>query len=261
MKFDQPDFLRPIRDDNRDEYILVEFHRTFVNTNMSILENIFQAYLKDKSLLYILPDIAHYATLDPNKMYDATVLFNHPYQMIKSISRDQLSVELSQKYAETFQEPYHFSHLHHTRLEFMLREMLEHSFVKTIYIFAPKFTDEMKSYLQNIFEGKGLGSRILLVEGNFKECISEISQITTIFMSNVEDLIQVYNENPHLLDGKYILISDGYENMTADEKDPSQLTYVGLDLFQHLLQDRKCMISYIYPNCIEKNLSRKEEPQ
>ena len=90
MSIDYPDYLRPISDDNRDEYILVEFHRTFINTNMSLLQNLFEAYLKDKLLLSILPGIADFAALDPNKMYDATVMFNHPAQMIKEMSLEPL---------------------------------------------------------------------------------------------------------------------------------------------------------------------------
>lgn len=258
MPIDYPDYLRPISDDNRDEYILVEFHRTFINTNMSLLQNLFEVVLKDKSLISILPGIADFAALDPNKMYDATVMFNHPAQMIKEMSQDRLSDEICNLYAEQFMEPYHFSNLHYTRLEFMIHEMLEHKFVKTIFLFAPSWNDEMKAYLQNIFRGQGLGTRVLLVAGNFEDCISELPQITTIFMSNVQDLLKVYEKDPNLLNGKYILISDGYENMEPSKTDPSNVTYIGLDLFEKLQKERKCMITYIYPSSIEKTIHKPE---
>ena len=250
MEITNPDFLRPIRDDNRDEYILVEFHRVLVNTNMALLRNLFQASLKDKSLLELLPNLGAFAKLNLDQMYDATVLYNYPNEFVEELSMNRFSSEIADKYVEKFQEPYHFEQLHRSRLSFILHELLDHAFVKNLYIMAPHYTDEMKRYINEIFDGKGVGSRILLVEGNLQDSLSELSQITTVFMSNVSDLIQAESFTPGVINGKMFLIADGYANFEIDERGELQYQYV--KLFEEWKREKRCMVDYMYPSCIEK---------
>lgn len=261
-----PDFLRPIGDDNRDERLLIEFHRTYKNTNFSLMRNIMKRITEDHELFQILPNIVTFARLpDNNARYDATVLYNHPEDLVFFLSKERLSMDMCKQYANAFLYPLLLENLHATRLEFAISQLASHAFIKEIYFFADKFTTEMQGYLVHAFGPDIFKEKIRLIEGPMKDCFIEIPQITTAFVSNASEVIELYHEHPEALYKKMIVISDGYDNYEElDEetakKDPSHLriNYKYLDLFQSLHKARQAEISYAFPFCIESNTERKE---
>lgn len=249
--YNSPDFLRPIRDNNRSEYILVQFHRTLKNTNMSLLKNLFEATLKHRDLLSLFPNLANYAKMTLDDQYTQTVMYNYPWELVYNFSNETLSSEMCQQYAELFQEPYGFQYLHETRMEGVLRHLLEQDFVKEIYIFADKFTSEMKAYITHLFNGKGIGSRVIPIEGTFQECLLALPQITTIFMSNSSDFFELNQFYPKEVLNRFFIITDGFDNFQPT-KDGKSFEYRGMRLFDQLDHEKKCTVAYSYPYCIPK---------
>lgn len=248
------DFLRPIRDDNRDEYFLVDFHRVLVNTNMSLVLNLFERALQDHSIIELFPTLHSYSKLDVNQLYDTTVLYNYPHELIQNLSADRISADLAVAFRDQFMEPYHFDKLHYTRVGFILHEVLQHSFLKKIYLRAPKFTGEMVSYLRNIFGSSEVGSRIVLIEGNLHDSLTDLPQITTVFMSNTSDLIDAYQIDEKLIEGKLFVIMDGYDNFIPDPSDNQKFIYAYTDFFERWKAERRCIATYVYPAAIKKRV-------
>ena len=276
MPFDasHPDYMRPIRDANREEYFLVEFHRTLKNTNYSIVRNLIQLCADDEELRSIFPKLNHFASIeDPNKLYHATVLYNRPEELIRFLSGDQLPPEMCNQFATTLMKHLGLETLHTTRLEYVIHELLQQKFLQKVYIFADKFTTEMQSYLVHTFGGSYFSeNRICLVEGNFYDCITAIPEVTSVFISNFADLEYAYDLSPECIRGKMIVISDGYDNLEplemgsgpdAPKKERDQpshkMTYRGLDLFAKWKKSKIAEAGYSYPYCIDASTSEERK--
>jgi hypothetical protein len=247
----QPDFLRPIGTKNRDEYILVEFHRVLKNTNMSLLYNLMKRSQQDPSLLEIFPSLGSYAHLSLDNLYNATVLYNYPFELVQNLCRGQLSVDMCVEYAEAYATPYLFDKLHRTRIEVILKHLLEQKFVKQIFIFAPSYNDEMKAYFAQNWGSVGVPSRVLPIMGNLQDCLLTYREITTVFMSNITDLVQVEQFFPELLKQKMFVIMEGYDNFEVD-KESGTMTHSYTDMAKRLDKEEIASIGYAYPHCIPK---------
>ena len=111
-----PDFMRPIRDANREEYFLVEFHRTLKNTNMALLRNMIMAGAKDPDFLKIFPNLYYFARMTSNDdLYNATVMYNRPDELVRFLAKDRISADLCLAYAQEYMEPLQLERLHNTR--------------------------------------------------------------------------------------------------------------------------------------------------
>jgi hypothetical protein len=243
------DFLRPIAGGNRDEYILVEFHRTLKNTNMALLNNLFARAKDDPELMQIFPKLIEYAKMTSDTRYDASVVFNKPRDLIFNLSGEKLSEELCQQYADAFKEPYKFPNLHTTRMEVVLHHLCEQDFVKKLYIFADKFSNEMKAYVAQTFGDVGVGTRVVALEGNLEDCLLSMPEITTVFMSNFSDLEPIYKSHMEVIKGKYIIISHGYGNMVPSQ-DHKRLEYAGMRTFAKWHKKKIADVAYGYPYAI-----------
>lgn len=264
MPYNSPDFLRPIRDANREEYILVEFHRVLKNTNMSLVYNLISAAATDEEIISLLPGLAEYTKKSLDELYDMTVLFNYPHEMVKTMSNDQLSVEMCEQYASYFATPYNMQMLHTTRMEGVLRSLLKTKFVKKLFIFAPEFNDEMKMYIARMFYDQQIGSKVICLEGTYEECMLEHPEITTVFQSNVTDLLSLAQFHPGCVKNKFFVVAEGYFNVEPSE-DGKRAIYIDLKSLTKLVKEKTCEIAFAYPFCIPKNpevdLGRKDEPQ
>ena len=261
-----PDFMRPIRDANREEYFLVEFHRTLKNTNMALLRNMIMAGARDPDFLKIFPNLYYFARMTSNDdLYNATVMYNRPDELVRFLSKDRLSADLCLAYAKEYMEPLQLERLHNTRLEYVILQLLEKEFLRKVYIFADKFTIDMQGYLVRVFGSEALDSkRIVPIEGYFYDCITEIPEVTTAFISNFDDLEQALALSPGCINGKMIIISDGYDNLEPiesstladpnkkeDGEPPHKLQYKGLELFAKWNKEKRAEVGYAYPYCIE----------
>ena len=255
-----PDFLRPIRENNREEIFLIEFHRVYKNTNMSIFRNLIKEAKKDMEMLDIFPHLLTVSKLDgPTSRYLATVLYNRPEKLVQYLSDDRLVWETASLYVEQFSRPYDLSQLHNTRMEFVVRELLQESpFLRKIYFVAPHFDREMQEYLVLSLGKANFDSRkIQLVEGTVPDCVSAFPEITSMFISNFSDFEEIYDHTPDALNGKMVVIADGYENMeikpgTEEDKEP-EMVYRGLDIFEKLHKEKRAECTYMFPYPIEKD--------
>ena len=249
-----PDYLRPIRSGNRDEYFLIEFHRVFKNTNMSILRNMLERSQDDEEILQLFPNLIEYAKMPIDALYNVTVMYNHPEQFVFNLSKETLSMDMCRSFVEVFREPYHFEYLHTTRMEAILRNLIEQQFVKKVYLIADRFTTEMKSYLSSTIEPKYLGTKVSAIEGNLIDAFDSIPELTTVFMSDSCDFETLYQYNSELVKNKFFVIYDGYDNLEpVDPNDPqSRMQYAKTELINRLAKDRICEVAYAYPFCIDK---------
>lgn len=254
-----PDYLRPIRDNNREEIFLVEFHRVFKNTNMSLIRNLAVEASNDIEIMKLFPNLVFFARLQGNdERYAASVLYNKPEDLVQYLSNNQLSIELCQEFAHRFGQPYNFQYLHHTRLEIVIRNLLEHAFLKKVYFFADTFTKEMQSFIIQTYADYFREHKIELLEGKYTECMTEVPGITTAFISNFEDFKEVYDHSPEYIYGRMIVIADGYDNLeprkvtNPNDMEP-KMQYKGLELFDKLNREKKAEISYMFPHAIETN--------
>ena len=264
MPYNSPDFLRPIRDANRDEHILVEFHRVLKNTNMSLVYNLISAAVEDETIIQFLPGLADYTKKSLDELYDMTVLYNYPHEMIRTMSRDKLSVELCTQYANAFATPYNMQMLHTTRMEGVIRNLLKTNFVKTLYIFAPHFNEEMKMYIARMFYDQQIGVKVICLEGNYEECLLDHPEITTVFQSNISDLVSFAQFYPDSIQKRFFVIADGYFNVEPTKVGKGAI-YINLDFLSKLIKNKVCEIAFAYPHSIPKNpdveLGRKDETQ
>ena len=245
------DLLRPIGTDNRDEYILVEFHRCLKNTNMSILHNLAAAVKTEPFLAELFPALKDFVGMSKDVRYAMSSMYNRHWEFLRMMLKDnegRLSEDLLKRYAETYLYPLHLNYLHTTRLEVVLHQLSLQDFVKHIYITAPKFTDEMKSYLVALFGADTVDKKIVCLENDPKDVLLELPDITTAFLSNSDDVLEVVERNRDCLTGKYIVVVEGYGNLLpAKENQMSHFIHVGDDVFRKLQEQRICVVAHMYP--------------
>lgn len=249
MQFNMPDFLHPLGDDNRDEVILIEFHRVLKNTNMAILRNLYYAIIDNFDLTKVFPNAVTYMKLGLDAKYDTTVLFTGE-DFIYNLSGEKLNRDFCSDYVRLLRDPLLIPSLHVTRVESMLREFLKHEFVKKVYIVADKFTNEMEQFMRETFQSL-LDSRLFCVEGDIQSALTDLD-VTTAFISDSEDVHQIVTKNRDSLKDKMILVMDGYHNVYLDDKKDLQYKY--MEEFVKLGEDKIANVGYIYPHCISKGL-------
>lgn len=245
------DLLRPIGTDNRDETILVEFHRCLKNTNMSILHNLAAAAKTEPFLPMLFPALNDFVKMSKDVRYAMSSMYNRHWEFLRMMLKDtdqRLPKELLEQYAETYLYPLHLNYLHTTRLEVVLHQLSLQNFVKRIYVTAPKFTDEMKSYLVSLFGADIVDDKITCVENDPKEVLLEDKSVTTAFLSNSDDVLEIAKHDLDCLRGKYIVVVEGYGNLLpVKDSQMSHFIHVGDDVFRKLQEDRICVVAHMYP--------------
>lgn len=262
---EHPDYMRPIRDDNRAEYFLIEFHRSFKNTNEAVVRNLMTACLDDESLLKIFPNIGSFTKLAPEQLYTATVLYHTPNELVEFLCDGKLSPEMIVEWANTLRMPYRFDLMMPTRMEFVVKNLLTHknSFLKKVYLAADTFTMEMQEYLVHFFGAQLIDEkRVVPLEGNMVDCMSEIAEVTTVFLSNFGDFETLIDRSPGALKNRMFIISEGYDNMEPLEGEnpdgDTKYQFKGLKLFDELRKKRVAEVGYAFPHCINLNQERTE---
>ena len=94
-----------------------------------------------------------------------------------------------------------------TMPELLLNRLISEDFVKRIYIYAPWFSDNVKTYLMRYYRES---PKIYLLETDLKGMIEYKDKMTTIFVENVDelmDIIQSYPENTQVFKGMQFNIS------------------------------------------------------
>lgn len=247
MPWVNPDFNTPLSDNNRDEYILVDFHRALKNTNMCILKNLFKAAIDDPNIMKIFPELIKLSKMTLDQQYDAVAIFSH-VGLINVLAHGKLTLEMCQNYAEAMLEPMELEYLHTTRVEMVLAEFLKHGFTKKVYIRADKWTKEMTSYVSMCFGG--YGDRVFAIEGSLLDCQRDYL-ITTAFVSNADEVHEIITEKPELIQGRMYVIMDGVMNLEFPEGNTDGV-YKYMDEFKSLHDKKIAAVGYMYPHCMPK---------
>lgn len=95
-----------------------------------------------------------------------------------------------------------------TVMELMVARLASEDFVKGIYLYAPWFSDVTKAYISNIYRENT--NKIFLIEGSLKNIIETRKEMSTIFVENVDDLmdiIQLQDDGAKILKNKFFVIS------------------------------------------------------
>lgn len=250
MSLLNPDFNRPMSNDNRDEYILVDFHRALKNTNMCILKNLFKAAIDDPEIVKIFPQLMNATSLSIDQQYDFTAIYS-PIGLLRVLSNGKLSDTTLQSYVENLMEPMELEYLHTTRIQMILREFLQHDFTKKIYIRADNWTNEMSLYVYEMFKDMKGNDRITAVEGSLEDCLRDYF-ITTAFISDSDSLHQVIVNEPDLVKGRMFIIIDGMMNLESENAEEGKTDYKYLKEFESFQEKKIAAVGFVYPHCLPK---------
>ena len=88
---------------------------------------------------------------------------------------------------------------------------------------------------------------VICLNANFLHC-----SIHCFSISNFSDFQSVYQHSPECLNGKLIVIADGYENFEIYGDKKEDIRYKGMDIFQKLHDEKRAEGSYMFPYAIEK---------
>lgn len=245
------DLLTPIGTDNRDEVILVEFHRCLKNTNMSILHNMAKAVRTEPNLELIFTGLKDFVKMSKDVRFMVSSLYNRHWEFVRMLLKEhmnQIPEPMIRDYAEAYLHPLHLGYLHTTRLEVVVKMLSEKEFVKKIYVTAPEFTDEMKAYLVALFGAETVDTKIVCAANDPNDVLREDPSVTTAFLSNADDVLELVRENHDQLKGKYIVLLEGYGNLVPiDDQKLDSFRHVGDDVFKKLQEDRICVVAHMYP--------------
>lgn len=249
-----PDFLHPIGTKNRDEALLVPFHRVLKNTNMSAIINLTERMAEDPDIQTVFPGLLDFTNASALDMYAYSVMFPEPHLMLQELSDGALSVDTAIQFAEEFMKPLHVNRLHKTRLEIMINQLIRQPFIKKLYIQADRVTMEIADYvMQEILQYIELAQskcELHLLEGDFMEVFRDTPDITTCFLNTsfqFDEIVDTLGEDG-LVDKAFIIMDNKYDYIadTTISKEPI-VKHRELDRFKKYLQREICAVSYMYP--------------
>lgn len=261
------DFLHPIGTKNRDEALLIPFHRCFKNTNMSVIINLADRMAEDYDILKLFPGLMEIVDSTALQMYQYSVMFTEPHLMLHDLSKGALSVDTAIAFAEEFLKPLHIERLHKTRIEAMINQLIKQPFIKKLYIQADSVTMEIANYVMeeilHYIQVSRSKCELHLVEGAFMEIYHDTPDLTTIFLNSsyqFDEIVETFGDDN--LRGKCFIIMDNRFDYEADHtigKDPV-MRHRNTEKFKSYLKREICAVSYMYPYPFATKEEPKEEP-
>lgn len=248
------DFLHPIGTQNRDEVLLIPFHRALKNTNMSVIINLTERMANEPDIQKIFPGLIKFLESNALDMYAYSVMFPQPHLMLQELSEGALSVDTAIQFAEEFMRPLHLDRLHKTRLELMVNQLTQQKFIKKLYIQADTVTMEIADYIGReivqYIESTHSQCEFHLIEGQFMEVFHNIPDLTTVFLNTsyqFDEIVDSFQEDA-LVDRCFIIMDNKFDYVadTTASKEPI-VKHRELDRFKSYLDRQICAVSYMYP--------------
>lgn len=148
--------------------------------------------------------------LDPSRLFSLTSFYTSlsfldaMYKSNKTVSKEDLEKDYSE--IMSYLNPKTASP---TQMEIIIIRLLEEDFVKKLYIYSPWFSPEVKDYILNTLVTKNR-DKVYLIEGRVRDIYQSHTDITTLFVDEVDDLmdlIQSYPDHDKNLYEKFFVIS------------------------------------------------------
>lgn len=233
------DPFHPIGYDNRDEYILVPFHRVLKNTNMGIFQNL-SKYVRLNRAFKMFPRMANAAQLDEEQFRVMVDLFDDPKVMINTMADGKLSDEKLEEIYQKVSDPLNLTTTYTSGVEESLMGLVTRQFTKKIYVSCDSVTKEIASYIaQNLYcHAHGYGyTEVRLIQGSTLDVFGQFEDITTCFLEDASLMIKLAERYPDRLEKRFFIVKANY-------LDVDQRRY--LDEFNHLMDRNACVISYMF---------------
>lgn len=202
-------FLSPIGK-NRDEVIAIPFNGWIKNVGEMMIKSImstgkiYEWYSKYPFIKEITMDLEATRLFNMTSFYTALSFLDTMYKSNRKIQK----ADLERDYSEimSYLNPKSASI---TQMEIIIVRLLEEDFVKKLYIYSPWFNPEIKDYIINNLITKNR-DKVFLIEGRVRDIFRLYPDVTTLFVDEVEDLmdlIQSYPEHDKGLYEKFFVIS------------------------------------------------------
>lgn len=233
------DPFHPIGYDNRDEYILVPFHRVLKNTNMGIFQNL-SKYVRLHRAIKTFPRLVNASHLDQDQFKIMVDLFDDPRVMINTMADGKLSEEKLEEIYAQVSDPLNLTMIYTSGVEEALRGLMSRQFTKKIYISCDSVTKEIGSYVaDNLYRhARSFGyTDVRLIQGTTLEVFEEFPDITTCFLENANVMMDLAVKFMDRLKGRYFIVKAAYP-------DVDQRRYI--DEFNRLMELKSCVISYMF---------------
>lgn len=202
------DFLAHIGD-NRNEVIAIPFNGWIKNIGEMMIKyilstgKIYEWYAKYPFIKDITPVLEHRKLFNMTSFYTSLSFLNAMYESNNNIPKQDLQRDFSE--IMSFLNPNTASI---TQMEIIIIRLLEEDFVQKMYIYSPWFSKEIREYIDKLITKNR--HKVYLVEDDVVGTFKSHSDITTMFVDEVEnlmDLIQSYPDHDRNMMNKFFVIS------------------------------------------------------
>ena len=246
-----PDYMLPLDNSDRAEYILVPFSNIIRSVNQAIC--IFMLQHQEEFSFEEYPKLSEFiidGKVDGDKLYNEVSRI--PNRFLISYLKGDLKLVEKRDYSsisESIRLRYDIFQSYHTRMEAALARLSQSNLVKGIFI--------QDYYLQQDVSMQNFIDRLFDKNLIHKDCFIEYSvwsifvilkhdrRITTVYFEEIAEAIWVLkNSEPEILEGKAFFIStgpcvNGYNNLEDTAKQ--------IDELNKLAVKKKVQINYFFP--------------
>ena len=202
-------FLSPI-DKNRDEVIAIPFNGWIKNIGEMMVKSImstgkiYEWYNKYPFIKDLTMNLEAARLFNTTSFYTALSFLDAMHKSNKNIEKADLEKDYSE--IMSYLNPKSAAV---TQMEIIIIRLLEEGFLKKMYIYSPWISPEVRDYVSNTLITKNR-DKVYLIEGRVRDIFRSYPDITTLFVDEVDDLmdlIQSYPDHDKEMYEKFFVIS------------------------------------------------------
>ena len=246
-----PDYMLPLDNSDRAEYILVPFSNIIRSINQPIC--IFMLQHPEEFSLEEYPKLSEFiidGKIDGDKLYNEVSRI--PNRFLISYLKGDLKLEEKKEYTriiEGIRLRYDIFQSYHTRMEAALARISQSGLAKEIWIQDEYLEQDksMQNFIDRLFD-RNLIHKDCYIERalcNTYLAINNIPRITTVYFEEIAEAIWILkNTEPKILEGKAFFVSTGpCVNGYNDLEDTAKQ----IDELNKLAVKKKVQINYFFP--------------
>lgn len=241
-----PDFLHPIRDKGRKEYIAVSYDQVIRSDNEAIL-------------MYLLYDaydqyVSFYPRLTELKNASIEMIFQFAIgftdvQLLMFLRGAQNNPEKDIENLKEIRKHYSSHSTTPLRLDIALQHLVAEGYVQRLFVVDPYMDDEKMRVISEIFKTT-CNRLVFAVRGDIKDFIvSSKDRITTAFIPRAEDIFTLISNHKEKSKDVYFLCSasllENYDAVYEDGSKPP--VYKHQEVFEKCASDEFCVVDYFSP--------------